>query len=111
MSRDTFDNARRQNNPEFRFARNDTRGWFVISGRDPRGYVVMLQQTTNEKEPMVRAGCKYKTLKAARNWDNRSRRTAAQMLALIGIAVATAQRNGWLSRKIKFNTTPRKVTK
>lgn len=89
--------------------------WCLISGYDERGHVVMLQKCVGEEEPMVRVGCRYMTLQEVRkhyvsqNRNYNSRRTARGMLVLIGIAVDTAVRKGWLPKDTKFNTTPRKV--
>ncbi len=93
--------------------------WSILAGYDERGYAIRLQKCSDEAEPMVRAGCRYLTLKDARkhwvaDWRNRAaseQRTAAQVLMLIGLAVATAKHKGLVSAKLRFNTTPRKVSK
>jgi hypothetical protein len=97
----------------------DSRGWFIVSGHDERGYAVMVQQCRDERQPMVRVGCRYKSLKEirayyvsrSRNNSETDRRTAQQILSLIKIAVETVTYKGWLERKIKFNATPRKVSR
>lgn len=98
---------------------NGANGWSILAGYDERGYAIRLQKCSDEAEPMVRAGCRYLTLKDARKhwvaaWRNRAaseQRTAAQVLMLIGLAVDTAKRKGLVSAKLRFNTTPRKVSK
>ncbi|MGO3930835.1 hypothetical protein [Rhodopseudomonas pseudopalustris] len=94
------------------------RNWSILAGYDMRGYAIRLQQCTDEREPMVRAGCKYLTLKEARkHWVSAGRndtisrrRTAAQVLMLIGLAVEAAKYNGLIDGKVRFNTTPRKAS-
>jgi len=93
--------------------------WSILAGYDERGYAIRLQKNRDEREPMVRAGCQYMTLKearrhwvsAGRNYAPSVRRTSAQVLALIGIAVATAKAKGWIKSSVRFNTTPRKISR
>lgn len=95
---------------------SEGRPWCLFVGFDTRRYPVFLQQAADEKEPMVRVGCRYETLKgirkhyvpAGRNWSRRSRKSAAQMLMLIGLAVDTAKTRSLIASTVRFNTTPRK---
>ncbi len=115
MARSTFEEFRDE---IARRSVNGPEGWALVAGFDERGYVLMLQQAKNEREPMVRVGCRYFTLKQARahyvsrgrNCNRSMRRTAAQMLMLIGLAVQSAKTKGLIARSYKFNTTPRKAS-
>lgn len=91
--------------------------WCILVGFDERGYALFLQKAADESGPMVRVGCRYATLKEIRkhyvshdrNCGPVARRTAKQMLDLIGIAVDAAKFKGWLPSDFpRFNTAPRK---
>ncbi|MCK1465745.1 hypothetical protein IVB34_47535 [Bradyrhizobium sp. 2] len=130
MSRDTFEHFIRQlrpikvcyidpGEPDKLFGRapDVKKGWAVFCGFDERGYSVIVQKAANDRQVMVRAGCQWRTLKAARthwvsaarNYNAYSRRTAKQILMLIDIGVRRARDHGWT--KETFNAAPRKATR
>lgn len=98
-------------------APNPTRGWALFCGYDERGFAVIIQKAVNDRAIMVSVGCRWKSLGDARahwvsvqrNRNAKDRRTAKQILLLIGIGVARAREAGWT--KISFNSTPRKVSR
>ncbi len=116
MAKDTFD-LFRNSKSDMGWLFNSEASWCIHAGNDERGYVCVVQKAADEKQVMVRVGCRYFTLKEARThyvskWRNRGpslRVTARRMLALIEIAVATAKYKGWINKSVKFNATPRKV--
>lgn len=94
-----------------------SKGWSLFCGFDERGYAIFVQKAADDREIMVRAGCRWKTLKAARahwvsasrNGNAEERRTAKQILLLISSGVTRARTSGWTKKT--FNSRPRKVTR
>lgn len=94
-----------------------SRGWAMLCGYDERGFAIVIQKAADDREIMVRAGCRWKTLKAARahwvsacrNSNAKERRSSKQILMLIGIGLTRARDRGWTKKH--FNSTPRKVSR
>lgn len=116
MAKHTFDDFRNFATTNCRTTGN-AHAWCILVGFDARDYALFLQKAGDENEPMVRVGCRYATLREIRwhyvshdrNCGPIARRTAKQMLDLIGIAVDTAKRKCLLPSDFpRFNTTPRK---
>lgn len=93
---------------------NPLRGWAIFCGYDERGYAVVVQKARDDREIMVRVGCRWKSLKkarshwvaSARNYNSEGRRTAKQILMLVSIGLTRARKEGWTKKT--FNSTPRK---
>ncbi|MCK1465804.1 hypothetical protein IVB34_47855 [Bradyrhizobium sp. 2] len=130
MSRDTFEHFIRQlrpikvcyidpGEPDKLFGRapDVKKGWAVFCGFDERGYSVIVQKAANDRQVMVRAGCQWRTLKAARtHWSLLPETTMPiaaaqpeQILMLIDIGVRRAHDHSWT--KETFNAAPRKATR
>lgn len=88
---------------------NNSDGWSVFVGFDSRGYPVCVQRAKDEAQIMVRAGCRYKSLRASMNhWGRRSRGFYGKdVLNLIGIGLRTARWCGYIQARYypkKFDT-------
>lgn len=100
MSNDTFQ--------EFTLATNRSKNsnrfyaasgaWCIFVGFERRGYPVFVQRADDDKQIMVKAGCRFKTLRQSMaHWGRRSRGSnGKEILQLIQIGLRQATREGFI---------------
>lgn len=106
MAQYTFDTMRSGLESYSKHCDNTNMNW-SYGTMHSSGYSILLQKAHDEDEPMVVAGCRYFTLRQAKDhWSKAShhRLPADRLEALHAIAglVRRAQLAGRLSKKIKF---------